>query len=476
MQVFFSRLFILLLTCTGLSLPAQNVKIKGQAHPSHAGKPINLFLYSDLITYTQTREASDTIDKNGYFELDLQIDHTQPAELQIENLTGKLYIQPDFVYGITYPERDSSIDRRGDVSVPVQLGVISADTTELNTMIIDFNRLYNKVFSNLGTEFLNRNRLHKKIDSLEFLCKLRYFKNKNRYFTSYLDYTLADINSNATRGKNFMTSRYILDKPVQHQHYEYMAFFNTFFKGYLNAYSSTIPGENIYHIINTTGSYKVLNVFLKNDPLLKNDTLREMVIIRNLWDYYFSPQFDNHQVVDIIEQFRQETKIDVHKKIAENILTIVNKLQPGSKAPEFSAIDRAGKEVSLSDFKNKYVYLNFFSTQSLNSLNEMPKVMDLVKKYGDKVSFISICTDDSIKTYKEYIKANPKYTWTILYNGTAYSSAKKVYNIKGVPACFFINNYGTLMQSPAQTPTQGFEFKLKALFKPKRSGNKIGIR
>ncbi|MGZ4037706.1 MAG: TlpA family protein disulfide reductase, partial [Bacteroidia bacterium] len=219
------------------------------------------------------------------------------------------------------------------------------------------------------------------------------------------------------------------------------------------------------------------NLFLKNDPLLKNDTLRELVIIRNLWDYYFSPQFDMRQVVDVVEQFRQETKIAAHKKIAENILTIAYKLQPGGKAPGFTATDKGGKEISLSDYKNKYVYLNFFNTKSVNSLNEMPKVMDLVKKYGDKVVFISICTDDSLKAYADYVRANPKYTWSVLYNGVGRTgTAKEAYNVRGVPACFFISNYGTLLQSPAQAPTQGFEFKLKALFKPKRNGNKIGIR
>ena len=39
---------------------AQNVKIKGKAHTSHIGKAISLLAYSDLITYTQTREAIDT--------------------------------------------------------------------------------------------------------------------------------------------------------------------------------------------------------------------------------------------------------------------------------------------------------------------------------------------------------------------------------------------------------------------------------
>jgi thiol-disulfide isomerase/thioredoxin len=457
---------------------AQNVKIKGKAHSSHIGKPVNLYSYSDLITLSETREATDTVDKEGYFELQVQIANTQPVLVKIDNLSGKLYIQPDFVYGITFPEKDSSVDRRGETEIPVQVGVLSADTTELNTLIIDFNNVYNQLFDAAQIQFLNRNRIFQKIDTLKLITAKRYQAIKNEYFRGYVEYTIAEINSNASRGKNYLTNNYITGKPIQYRHYEYMTFFNAFFKGYLNAYTSTKGGESVYHIINTRADYKALVGFLKSDELLKNETLRELVTIRNLWDYYFDKQFERQQVVAVIEQFWNETKIPEHRKIADNILQIAYDLQPGAAAPVFTAVDRAGKKVSLNDFKGRYIYINFFSTRSISSLKEMPKILELNKKYADKMVFISICTDDSLKTYKEFLRANPKYTWTILFNNseTKGKTAKDLYKIKGLPAFFFINNYGNLVQSPAIAPTQGFESKLKGVFKVKKGNTKTGIR
>lgn len=473
-KTYFTLIACLLL----LGATSQNVKIKGKAHRSHIGKSINLFAYSDLITYTQTKEATDTVDKDGYFELELQINHTQPVDIRIDNLVGKLYIQPDFVYGISFPQKDSTADIRNETDQSVQIGVFSKDTTELNTLIIDFNRLYDKVFSTVSYEFLNKNRIYKKIDSLHLISYLRYKKLNNSYFKSYIDYVLADLNSNASRGKNYLNTQYILNKPILYNHYEYMTFFNAYFKGYLNAYSSTKSGENIYHLINTTGGYKQLDVFLKSDPELKSDSLRELVIIRNLWDYCFNNQFEKQAVLDILEQLLEKTNIAEHKKIIQNILQVNYKLQPGAQAPVFTAADRTGKNISLGDLKGRYVYLNFFSTKSLNSLKEMPKIADLIKKYGDKLVFVSICTDDSLKNYKDYLKLNPKYNWTILFNNSEPKgkTAKDLYNLKGIPAFFFINQYGNLAQSPAPSPTQGFEYKLKSLFKPKRTNRIPGIR
>ena len=472
----FNIIFSVLLIFSACHLSSQNVKIKGKAHDSHKGKAIHLFAFSDLITYTRGREASDTVDKDGYFELNLQIDHAQLVLLQIENLTGQLYIRPDYVYGITFPEKDPFVDIRGDAEIPVELGIVSGDTTELNTMVIDFNKVYNKVFENAGNQFLNRARVFQKLDTLKLICSFRYKKNKDPYFKSYVEYNIAELNSNATRGKTFLLSNFISNKPVQHNHYEYMAFFNAFFKGYVEAFSTSQVTENIHHLINVKGQYKNVYNFIKQDAALTNDTLRELVLLKSLWDYYYNPQFDNGQVVAVVEQLFEATKIPEHKKIAGNILQAAYKLSIGSAAPDFASVNRAGQTVGLTGFKGRYIYLNFFSTESINSMKEMPKIADLVRKYGDKVSFVSICTDDSLKTYRNYLRANPKYNWTILWNGAKSGSAYEKYSLKGVPAFFFINQYGNLAHSPAKSPTQGFEYKLKAIFKPKRSETKIGIR
>ena len=325
----------IVLVCFVVSAFSQNVKIKGKAHPSHKGKAINLFAYSDLITYVRVKEATDTIDKDGNFELQLQIDNTEAVQLQIDNLFGKLYIQPDYVYAVTFPAKDSSVDVRGETETIVDLGIISGDTTELNTRIIDYNHVYNNVFGNAPNQFLNKNRIYKKIDTLQLICSWRYKKNKNAYFKSYVEYSIAELNSSTSRGKNFLAANFIAYKPVQHNHFEYMAFFNAYFKGYLEAYSTVKSGENINHLINTVGQYNNLRAFVKKDPLMMNDTLCELVIIKSLWDYYYNTSYDNGQVLAMIEQFYEATKIQEHRKIAINILQMAYKLGVGSPAPYF---------------------------------------------------------------------------------------------------------------------------------------------
>jgi hypothetical protein len=133
---------------------------------------------------------------------------------------------------------------------------------------------------------------------------------------------------------------------------------------------------------------------------------------------------------------------------------------------------------ALNSFKNRWIYLNFFSTQNVESLKEMPKIAALKKKFGDKMMFVSICLDDSLKSYQSYLKANPKFDWPIWYNydKTITKTAKENYYVTGTEAYFLINNFGYLAQSPAPAPSKGIEFKLNTIFKNKGRTTKTGIR
>ena len=121
------------------------------------------------------------------------------------------------------------------------------------------------------------------------------------------------------------------------------------------------------------------------------------------------------------------------------------------------------------------MYLNYFSAQSDVSMKEMQKIIDLKKKFNDKVTFVSVCLDDSVKQYLSYLKANPKQNWIILHQGKN-STAKQAYQIKSFSGFFFINQQMQLAQSPALAPSEGIEYKFNALFRPRKKNTIPGIR
>lgn len=460
------------------SLLSQNVLIKGKAHKSYIGKVIQVFSTQDYITNTQQKENQDTIDADGYFEFSIHTEYTKPVYLKIENAVAQLYVQPDFVYGITFPEINDALNYQNDAELPVNIGVVGADSMELNMLTYDYQELYNQYFIPKDNRFLTRPEMFKRADSLKIECDKKYAKIKNTYFKTYVDYSIASINASVSRGENYLIRSYILNKKIQYHHNEYMQFFNVCFKGYLNTVATSHKGQSLYNIINVKANYGLLNDFLKKDVFLKNDSLRELVVIKNLWDFYFAADFVPTAVETIITQLNLQTKIKEHKLITNTMLAYFNKMQIGSVAPMFSARSKDGTIASLNSYKGKWIYLSFFSTKNTESLKEMAKIAALKKKYGDKVNFISVCLDDSVKNYITYLKNNPKFDWQIWFSNekSIGKTAKENYFVTGTEAYYLINNFGYLAQSPALSPSQGIEFNFNILFKRTQRTTKTGIR
>lgn len=466
---------LIILFCSLVSAAsAQNITIKGKAHPSLIGKEVVVNDFADYITYIKEKQSADTVDKDGYFELRIQSPATKPVLISIENLTGKLYVQPNFVYGIYFPGKDSLTNNQEGTESIVDITVYGKDSTELNALIIDFNTQYNNLFTQNTSNYLSPAKLSAMLDTFFVSSRKRYAHIKNPYFKKYMEYSFAGFFSNISRNKTILYKQFIDRRPILYNNYEYMDFFNVHFKGYLKAFASTKNGGNIYNSINAYGDYKDLRNQFLSDKTITNDTLRELLLLKGLIDFYYSPDFDKKQVQTVLEQLHRDSKYPENQKIAFNMLQATYHLQNGANAPNFTAYDKAGNAISLSSYKGKYIYLNFFSTQSENSLKEMQKLVDIKKKFSDKVMFISVCLDDSLKSYHAYLKANPKQDWLILFQGNG--NARQNYAIKTLSGYFFINQQMVLAQSPALAPSEGLEYKFNGLFRPKKKNTIPGVR
>lgn len=472
-----NTLLYLFLFCASFVF-SQNVEIRGKAATVYAGKIIQLQVFQDYVTNQRLTEYTDTIDKNGYFHLIMQADITQPVFLKIDNITAQMYVEPDFVYGITIPEVDSSLNLNHDVEISINLGLMVNDSTELNNLIFDFEELYNRYFIPKEGQYLARGMMFRRCDSLQVVSRRKYGNIKNLYFQNYVQYRIASLNANLSRGEKFLLQNYITNQPIQYHHAGYMQFFNSFFKGYLAKQASQRKGESLYFIINTKADYPALMNFMRYDSDLHSDSLRELILLRELWDYNFNPEFDPEAIKNLIQQLKRSTKIAEHKRISTIMLAYFNKLKVGSPAPSFTALARDNKLMQFSSLKKHWVYLNFFSTANIETLKEMPKIATLKKKMGDKIIFVSICLDDSVKTYQKFLKENPKYDWPIWYNNYPgiKTTAKTAYGVTGTEGYFLIDQYGNLNASPAVSPSKGIEYKLNVIFRIKRKDTKTGLR
>ncbi len=148
-----------------------------------------------------------------------------------------------------------------------------------------------------------------------------------------------------------------------------------------------------------------------------------------------------------------EQELEVERRQAE--------MMSGNKpAPGFSLPDVTGKMVSPSDFKGKWVILDFWGSWCGWCIKGFPALKEAYKKYEGKLEVIGI---DCNETREAWLAGVKKYSlpWVNVYNGEAPALLME-YGIQGFPTKAIINPEGHLVDiTVGEDPT--FYQKLASL-------------
>ncbi|MEM5948499.1 TlpA disulfide reductase family protein [Spirochaetia bacterium 38H-sp] len=110
------------------------------------------------------------------------------------------------------------------------------------------------------------------------------------------------------------------------------------------------------------------------------------------------------------------------------------------KAPDFIVKALDGKDVSLSDYEGKVVFLNFWATWCPPCRMEMPWIETMVQKIkGHDVVFLAINVQEDKDTVKAFIEEN-NYTFPVLLDTSGTVSG--IYGVSGIPTTYFIDKKG----------------------------------
>ena len=155
---------------------------------------------------------------------------------------------------------------------------------------------------------------------------------------------------------------------------------------------------------------------------------------------------DLKEIEPLFDAFSADVKVSKYGKQITEKLEAIKAVQPGKPAYDFSLTDIDGKTLKLSDFRGKWVLLDFWGSWCIWCRRGNPSLVDLYEKYGGKdFEIIGLAARDKEEAWKKAIE-DDHLTWkhANLEMNEGGSELPTKYNVAGYPTKILVDPEGNI--------------------------------
>ena len=112
----------------------------------------------------------------------------------------------------------------------------------------------------------------------------------------------------------------------------------------------------------------------------------------------------------------------------------------GGPAPDFTIRD-GDRSVTLSQLRGKIVVLNFWASWCLPCVQEMPSLVELQRRMGDRMTVLAVSLDQDETAYRNFLR---DYKITLLTVRDPSLKSSRLYGTTGYPETYIIDAGGVV--------------------------------
>lgn len=449
------------------TLLSQEIIIRGK-EPQYAGTKITFYRFAERIADTRDELGSCIVDEQGDFLIRFHSGCVLQVFADIGIYRVYLFTEPGKQYDVKLPPRMDKTT--ADYLNPyfrqeaVHLGIINHQPDELNGKIQRFDKRFTPLFRKYAFGAYIQNQFND-LDSTLQAVNGSFGNDRDPFFRCYVDYKSALLKemtsgkriNNTIPAENYSTG-------ILYHNPAFYDWFQQVYHNYFQYLNRLDPVQYpLYEIIEARRSYPMLLELIKENEVFPNDTVSELIIMKGLYDEYFSDKFSDMAILEILDSLIMATPCKDHALMAVRIKHALIRLQVGRQAPDFKLPAFENDTVTLKGLAGKYVYLNF-STPWSPSCREHFNLLKLIQeKYENTLEVITVSIDENNSRMKDLVK-EMDLSWRFL-DSQFESKILESYDVRAFPTYYLIDPGGRLLLSPAPGPDNGFEQRFIGILK-----------
>ncbi len=180
-------------------------------------------------------------------------------------------------------------------------------------------------------------------------------------------------------------------------------------------------------------------------------------------------------VIPFYQEYLNGNHHEKYNKIVMDTYQEVNRYAAGQMAQNFTLKNTAGELVSLSDFKGKTVYIDFWASWCRPCVKKLQDLQAIQNKLAndENVVFIHISFDANYDEWMQKINENGFTGIHLNAPESTKSQVAQLYDIKALPEYFIITDQGTFAQKPIRFDLVEVQDKLEMLSKKVTAAQKF---
>ncbi|MFG4002115.1 redoxin domain-containing protein [Flavobacterium aquidurense] len=208
-------------------------------------------------------------------------------------------------------------------------------------------------------------------------------------------------------------------------------------KYYSNSVVEGSASQDLFDVYRKTQNVDI-SKFITEHP---SSIVSAYVLYRN-WSYRLTPD----QILQNIALLDKSQQNSTYVKELKELVTVLNGLAIGKKAPDFVSKDPEGKSVRFSENLKGYTLVDFWASWCAPCRKENPNIVAAYKEYHDKgFNIIGISLDKNKENWIKGIK-DDHLDWLQVSELVYWNSEiAKLYGVRAIPANYLVDSKGIIV-------------------------------